>query len=340
MDSKEETGAALAPSDATRLMNKVEQFREGVKKSTIDAQVAATSLSVAKREGLYAMLQEAFVIASELMQPENTEVLDKLLKQYGIKKDGRPGTNPWMAVVNLLFVRLAKGKKGKVVVVVDRSAKKYAPVFLCMDKKEVPPEEAADYIMAFDDGNHGRALKGLEKAGRSLNGKEPDEMQGLQRINHMLKFATPLAVFPRDEMTNRPMNDGEFFTLWGRLIGSNVHVYGELYSIKGSNSRVVQYLYKASKEAFDHVKKLVGGTPVGKGNMRPRLIGENILMGVITEGWAKWTEHKRATEAAAKAEDVVSIADAKPKKGKRERKAIKTRDAVGIEGQEVADATA
>ncbi len=264
----------VRPVDEKKLEHfkkKVEGFREELLNTAGSLKVDAAALTERKNEQLYATLQEAFVIGTELMQPENKALLDKLLDDFHIKR--REGANPWTAVVNMLFVKRRKGKKGEWIVEVDTSAKKYAPAFYYMEQKpdEFPPEEVADKIKEFSYAKE-KKLKGLEAAGRQLRGgREPDEQEQLDEVNLMLQSAVPLGAIDRDELTNRAMQDGEFILLWGRLIGRQVVVYGEMDATKGNHGRVAAYLYQAAKEAFAWTKKRVDdGKDNGKGVMPPR----------------------------------------------------------------------
>jgi len=250
---------------------KVDGFREELLNTAGSLKADADELTERKNEQLYATLQEAFVIGTELMQPENEALLAKLLDAYDIKQ--RKGANPWTAVVNLLFVKRRKDRKAQWIVEVDMSAKKYAPMFYYMEQKpdEFPPEEVADKIKEFSYAKE-KKLKGLEAAGRQLRGgREPDEQEQLDQVNLLLQSAVPLGAIDRDELTSRAMQDGEFILLWGRLIGRQVVVYGEMDASKGNHGRVAAYLYQAAKEAFAWTKKRVeDGKENGKGVMPPR----------------------------------------------------------------------
>lgn len=264
----------VRPQDEKKLEHfrkKVEGFREELLDTTGDLKIEGAVLTQRKNEHLYATLQEAFVIGTELMRPENRTVLDKLLDEFRIKR--REGANPWTVVVNLLFVKRRKGKKGEWIVEVDKSAKKYAPAFYYMEQKpdEFPPEEVADRIKEFSFAKE-KKLKGLEAAGRQLRGgREPDEQEQFDQVNLLLHSAVPLGAIDRDQLTNRAMQEGEFILLWGRLIGRQVVVYGEMHATKGNHGRVTAYLYQAAKEAFAWTEKRVDdGKEDGKGVMPPR----------------------------------------------------------------------
>lgn len=293
---------------------KVEDFRENLLATNGDLKIEAEGLSERKTEHLYASLQEAFVLGTQLMLPENDVLLDKLLEQFGIKR--RQGANPWMAVVNLLFVKRRKGKKGKWIVEVDTSAKKYAPAFYYMEQKpnEFPPEEVADKIKAFSYAKE-KKLKALEIAGRQLRGgREPDEQEQFDQVNLLLQSAVPLGAVDRDELTNREMQDGELLLLWGRLIGRKVVVYGEMHATKGNHGRVAAYLYQAANEAFAWTKKRVeDGKENGIGVMPPRRLTPETRKRLLKN------ERKRFNESLNRklAEQAIKGGKAHPQNGDR-----------------------
>lgn len=328
-----------------RFKTKVEEFREELLTATAEVNLQSAQLTSMKHEHLYATLQEAFVIGCELMQPENAELLDQLLKQFHIER--REGANPWMAVVNLLFVKRRKGKKGEWVVEVDKSAKKYAPAFYYMEQKKVIPEEAADYIKRFEYAKD-KKLKALEVAGRDLRGgREPDEQEQFDQLNRLMTTAAvPLAVFDRDQLSTRAMQDGEFVLLWGRLIGRDVVVYGEVNAPKGNHSRITAYLYQAAKEAFAWTEKRVEkGMENGKGCMPPRRISPPTAEKLLEEERKRLSPKHMAklAERAIKGgkghpqngDKTLAGSDqsdpAKPPKGRPARKGIKTGGNVKVE---------
>lgn len=282
-----------------RFKKKVEEFRSELLEDTAEIKLQIAQLTKGKHEHLYATLQEAFVIGSELMLPENAELLGQLLDAYGIER--RESANPWTAVVNLLFVKRRLGKKAKWVVEVDKSAKKYAPVFYYMEQKKVVPEEAADYITTFEYAKQTK-LKALETAGRDLRGgREPDEQEQFDKVNLLLRSVGTLAIIDRDDLSTRVMDDGEFILLWGRLVGREVVVMGEVNAPKGNHGRITAYLYQAAKEAFAWTKKRVEkGMENGKGCMPPRRISPPMAKKLL-EAERKRFSDERMTQLAERA---------------------------------------
>jgi hypothetical protein len=158
---------------------KVEGFREELLATTGGLKIEAADLTQRKNEQLYATLQEAFVIGTELMQPENQPLLDKanakvvadVLKLRGATPK-REGVNPFFPCVKALYgkeknpVRVTKRKKvsgTKAMVanwevtdsistwVPNRSAYKYANVFRLAKQRGISPPMFKHWLLTFDD---------------------------------------------------------------------------------------------------------------------------------------------------------------------------------------------
>ena len=292
MGKSKNDGATSAPKNevslAERFEKKVAEFQEDYANEMVGFAVQARDLSTGKREYLYSAIQEAYCIGSELMLPENKQVLDKLLVAHSLPTEVREGTNRWMPITNLLFGKWVTSEKtGARSFEVDKSAKKYAVSFRYFEDHEWEPELVADKLRdphtgklnSFGklDGKIQRGLVGTEKWGRYEHREDdPDERATETGRDVLWSKGKPLAII-KGHLNNHPHDRGQYVALWGVQTDVNeLSVYGEM--VGGSYSRGVEaYLRKASKEVDTFGTKLAKGQEVGKSNRPPKLVAWNIV---------------------------------------------------------------
>lgn len=328
------------------LAERVTEFQEGFADETKLIAFQSKKLSATKRETTYGMIQQGYCIAQELMLPESQQAVDELLATHGLTRDKRKGTNPWMAVTNLLFGRWKTTSKGLTYFEADKSAKKYAASFRYFHDEKWDAETIAFELGRFTSKKCGKGLVATERLDREKHrAKDPDDIRVQVNRDWLWNNGTALATIPIEKLTPRAREEFEYVAFWGVRDGTDINIFGELVGTQYSQA-ITAFLNRAVTELTAYaMKTFVKNKAVGKGNMKPRLVAENILKAFEEE------YRKRLAEAAIaggkkhpQAGDLTLFqvpkdADDAPEKPAK-RKSVKVGGKVQVEKREAAHATA
>ena len=186
-----------------------------------------------EQRALYDRLARAYWIADLIMQLDERDKapLDAQLKANMLQRDKREKSNPWVAVVNLLFGMAQEDGSLKI----NRSAYKYAAVFRELKRNKVKPLEAAEFINKYKfDGE--TKLLGLELADRHYSGlsEEPVTKKGkiTTRTNHgysaYVENVEPFAEIGKEILGQQAVEDGNYVVIWGEFRDGKIKLYGTL----------------------------------------------------------------------------------------------------------------
>lgn len=242
----------------------VELFAKSRDESNLDTRKQRLRFQAHDRKNLYGILQQAYGIAVQLVDPSNEAVLDQLLDARDLKRKKGNQWNPYMPVVNILFGKSVGMGTSKLRFSVNKSAKKYATCFRYMADHNWPVEEVADRIEAFSNGVFGEKLLGLEATARhERTERDPDEEAELARVNDFMANAHPFTVIDRDILNGlegkNGIEQGTFVNLWGRLVGNNVFVYGVMPP--GSRKAALSQAVRTAQEVQKFLDDYMAGTP-------------------------------------------------------------------------------
>ncbi|QPL38241.1 hypothetical protein IT881_08725 [Erythrobacter sp. A30-3] len=186
-----------------------------------------------EQKKLYDRLARAYWIADLIMQLDEKDKapLDAQLKANALQRDMRKKSNPWVAVVNLLFGFAQEDGSLKI----NRAAYKYAAVFRELKRNKVKPLEAAEFIDKYKfDGE--TKLLGLELADRHHSGltEEPVTKKGplSTRTNHgysaYVKNIEPFAEIGKEILGEQAVENGNYVVIWGEYRDGKIKLYGTL----------------------------------------------------------------------------------------------------------------
>lgn len=186
-----------------------------------------------EQKKLYDRLARAFWIADLIMQLDEKDKapLDEQLKANCLQRDMRQKSNPWVAVVNLLFGQAQEDGSLKI----NRSAYKYAAVFRELKRNKVKPLEAAEFINKYKfDGD--TKLLALELADRHYSGltEEPVTKKGSisTRTNHgysaYIENVEPFAEIGKEILGSQAVENGDYVVIWGEYRDGKIKLYGTM----------------------------------------------------------------------------------------------------------------
>lgn len=231
----------------TNAIDEIEAFRFGMDEDAHENRV----FSANKRDNLYQRIAAAYGIANQLHS--DTDLLDFVLKEHGLKRDARKGTNPWVPCVNVLFGKWKEADKSGAkrkdrTFNPDRSAWKYASTFRYLGEHQVQPDKAYEYISEFNMRAYGKGLIGIQKADKDAFGsivpEQPDEIDDLR---FFLEKAEPVDVSNVHELlAGAPVESGEFIAVWGHVVEGKLRLFGALP--KGGRKAASRAAIEAAKD--------------------------------------------------------------------------------------------
>lgn len=198
----------------------VEDFQ---RKRLPDDHEKMAKMEVAGRRVLYEQLAEAYRIGRILLLPENHGSLNNILEAHKLKaikmKDGKPTSNPWHPVCQLMWGDWAKGTIFSVFKP-DRAAEKYANVFRYLDNHQIQQANVVTFLEGFDGG-----LTGLVQADRKENRKVKNNVTRLETF--LMVGCDPDE--PDVVTMERPdfVPEGTVFgKLWFKADGDDLYIFG------------------------------------------------------------------------------------------------------------------
>lgn len=268
------------------LEEKVVEFQEGHVDED-QQRKAENRLKVNNRKALYQTIQDGYIIASELMLPQNAAELARLLAKHGLQP-ARGNSNPWMPITNLLFGSWVRGKDTtRKTFRPDRSAKKYANSFRYFAESEWEATRIREILIDENGienriGKHfGKGLVGTERADIYQHRKEEQDERDKHRKAQVKRFwegglgFIPAGNASRELLATLPAQDWQFVALWGVKMGTDIMLYGPLptpyWDSAASNGE------RAIIEAVDWLDKYKAATPADRASMpRPTLLPREV----------------------------------------------------------------